>query len=122
MAAPQIGELTDRLNIRTWHDVPGLVVEIDQIFGEGYPVWAKVEATGSAIYLGSMQIDSSITHKIWLRYSAEVNQKTVTAAHVIEDDVSRYRIKRANQYEGKKEWLLVEVELLGDIAVLGGSG
>jgi head-tail adaptor len=113
---PQVGEMDKRVRIRAWQDVPDAGFGIEQTFDEGREVWAKVLPVGSAVFLGSMQVDSSITHQAFVRYSPEVNERTVTAAHVVELGLDRYRVKRANAYKGQKNFLFIELELLGAIA------
>lgn len=112
---PQVGELNDRVKIREWQDVPGFGSSIEKTFDAGVNVWAKIVPTGTAIYIGSMQVDSSITHQMFVRYSPAINERTVTANHVVECDGLRYRVKRANRFKGQKVWLFIETELLGHI-------
>lgn len=77
--------------------------------------WAKIEPVGTAIFFGSKQVGESVTHRITLRRSAAVTEGTVTGEHVVESGGLRYRVKRATPLNGKKVWLMLEVEELGSV-------
>lgn len=113
---PTIGELTDRVTIRLWQDMPDSGFGIAPTFDAGTPVWAKLLPVGSAIYYGAMQVGEGVTHQAWVRYSPSIYERTVTAQHVVEFNNQRYRVKRANKWRGLKNFLFIELELLGDIA------
>lgn len=94
MKRPGIGELGTRAVIARWRDVPMDGSATASSYDPVATVWAKVEAVGGAIYLGSIQVGDTITHRITIRRRTDV-----TARHVIEAKGRRYRVRRATDLQ-----------------------
>lgn len=105
MRAPTIGDLSSRVTIKRWQDVPVSGDDTESIYAPVATVWAKVEAVGGAIYLGSMQVGNTITHRIIIR-----RRQDVTADHVIEGNGRRYRVRRSTDLDGRFTVLECEEE------------
>lgn len=115
MREPSAGELNRRITIKSWQDMPAMGGGITQTFDAGTEVWAKREPVGNAIFFGTQQIEASVTDRFIVRYSAQVNDRTVTGEHVIECEGQRFRVKRASAMNGGKNFVVIETELLGNV-------
>lgn len=119
---PTIGELDSRVLIRRWQDLPNADFGTTPDYDAGYEIWCKLVPSGSAIYFGTMQVNESVTHQAFVRYTPDINDRTVTGQHVVECEGERYRVKRATKWGGQKVFLYLELELLGSIEVSDGPG
>ena len=114
MTEPKVGELDRRVAIKRWQDMPamsGAITVSDTLVAT---VWAKIEPVGNAIFFGTRQVGEGVTDRIYIRRTAALTERTITAEHVCESGGLRYRVKRASALNGEKAWLLLEVECLGD--------
>lgn len=114
MIEPTTGELDRRITIKRWQDMPamsGSITPSDTLVGA---VWAKIEAVGNAIFFGTRQVGEDITHRIYLRRTSLLTERTITGEHVIESGGQRFRVRRASNLNAGRTWLLLEVEDLGN--------
>ena len=116
MALPSIGELNRRVAIRQFSDVPNNVFGSTLTEDTGITRWAKIAPVSGALYFGTKQVGDDITHRVWVRYGTATRPQDITGAHVIECEGSRYRVKRASDFEGARQFTMIEVTLLGSIA------
>lgn len=115
MKAPDIGELDRLVRIRPWSDVGATGFKIEQVFAEGQEAWARIEPAGSALFYGTQQIEAGTTHRLATWRTSTLNALTITGKHVVEHEGMRYRVKRATDINGRKEFLLLDLEQIGVI-------
>lgn len=114
--APAIGELDRRILVRQWQDVPAaLGPGIDQTYDAGVPAWARIEPTGAAIFYGTAQVETGVTHRAITWRTGQLNDRTVTGGHVVECEGVRYRVRRATHLDQGRQFLLIDLEQLGAI-------
>ena len=116
MKEPNVGELDRLVKVRLWSDTAASGFAIDQHFDAGQTAWARIEPAGTALFYGGAQIESGITHRLATWRTATLNARTVTARHVVEHDGLRYRVRRATDMNGRKDFVLMDLEQLGAIA------
>lgn len=118
MQLPSIGELNRRVRIYAVSTTP----EDDADYSNGLELvlsaWAKVEPVGGVNYWGSVQADSLVTHRMWLRYSksSRTTPELLPRAARVEFEGVWYSVKRATDANGAHRFTLLECE-----ALYGGS-
>lgn len=115
MAQPASGELNRRIKILAIKDIPAMGAGVTQEYTLMTEVWAKHQPVGGAIFFGTKQVGDDLTDRFFVRRSTIVDERTVTANHVIEMSGVRYRVKRASPWESKRDFLMIETEALGDV-------
>lgn len=115
MKQPDIGELDRLVRIRPWADVGASGFAIEQEFDEGHEAWARIEPAGSALFYGTQQIEAGTTHRLATWRTSTINALTITGKHVVEHERMRYRVKRATDINGRKDFVLLDLEQLGAI-------
>jgi len=115
MSLPAAGELDRRIAIRTQVDMPAMGAAITQSFTTLATVWAKHQPVGSAIFFGTKQVGEDVTDRFIVRRNTTVNEQTVSANHVIEFAGNRYRVRRASDLEGARQYTMIETECLGNV-------
>lgn len=113
MKLPTIGDLKRRVTIRRWADIPAMGTGIDQSFDAGVLAWAMIEPVGSAIFFGTKQVGEEVTHRIIIRRTTALTDRTLTGEHVVESEGVRYRVKRASDINDARRFVMLEVESLG---------
>ena len=112
MNEPAIGELDTRVTLRHRDDQPN---EFDADLESSFPVqkrtWAKVEPVGSALYSGSVQADSIMTHRITIRYRNGITNDWEAVVGESEG-ATVYRVRRSSHLNGKRRFTVLEVEEL----------
>lgn len=116
MNEPNTGDLIYLVTVKKWHDAAAMSGGITQTFDEAVDAWASIDPVGNAIYFGTKQVGEDVTHRIITHYTDAINDRKITAEHVVEYDNQRYRVRRASNLNGQRIWVMLEVELLGDIA------
>lgn len=112
---PESGELDRRITIRLREDLPVEDADLDAVFTQPRHRWAKIRAVGTATYTDSVQTDSAITHRIWVRLLSGV-----TTSHEVVAGGMVYRVKRTAPWGAGKRFSLIEVEELGQQQAGGG--
>jgi len=115
MKDPTVGEFDKRVLIRLWQDEPDADTGIDQTFDAGVPAWARIEPTGSALFYGTAQVETTVTHRLATWRTARVNADVITGAHVVDHGAMRYRVRRATDINGERAFVLLDLEQLGAI-------
>ncbi len=110
MKKPSIGELKHRIGICTWAVKPDDTFGSDPDYGDPLFVWASITPVSGAMYLGSMQVSDTITHRFIIRTGPEV-----TMAHVLEANGMRYRVKRCALLATAEHFTVIEAEEIGKI-------
>lgn len=116
MNEPNTGDFDCLVQIKKWHDGASMAGGITQTFDQAMESWASIIAVGGAIYFGTKQVGENVTHRMFMHCTDTINDRSVTAEHVVEYDNQRYRVKRASNLNGRRVFVMLEVELLGDIA------
>gem|GEM_PF-2054413 len=95
-------------------------VGITELFPQMLSVRADVQPVGAAAYWGSMQVESGITHRIFMRWVETLdnecvifrvtkgNESTPSAPVLIWE---RFRIRRWKEVAGRKRFVCIECEL-----------
>lgn len=108
MKAPRIGTMRDRVRLSLHQQLAvGASGWADQ-FPEVATVAGRLEPVGTAVYQASVQTEGKITHRVFIRYRADL-----TADHVAEIRGRRYRVVRVGDIGGDGRFTVLEVEELG---------
>lgn len=116
MKYPDIGELDRLVKIRKWSDAPSAAFAIDQNFDVGQDAWARIEPAGTALFYGTQQIEAGTTHRLATWRTSTIDALTITGKHVVEHEGLRYRVRRVTDINGRKDFVLMDLEQLGAIA------
>lgn len=114
MSLPYSAELNRRILIRKQTDQPVMGGTVNQTFDAGKQVWAKHHPVGNAIFFGTKQVGEDVTDRFIIRRSSDFTEQNITSSHVIDFDGQRYRVKRCSDLEGKRLFLIIETEGLGN--------
>ena len=115
MKGPQVGELDKLALIRRWQDQPDDFTGIDQTVDAGVQAWSRIEPAGSALFYGTAQVETTVTHRLATWRTSAVNADTITGDHVVEHGGMRYRVRRATDLNGQRAFVLLDLEQLGSI-------
>ena len=110
MQRPTAGDLNRRVTIRLRQDMPDFSEGITPSRPVVAHAWARIVPVGGAIYYGSTQVDNAVTHRITIRYRADI-----TAEHEIEHGGRCYRVKRVAELGSCRAFTVLDVEELGVI-------
>lgn len=115
MKAPSVGELNKLAKIRVWQDIPDAGTSIDPTFDAGIDAWCRITPAGSALFYGTEQVTSGVTHYLAAWRTEQVNADVVGGGHVVEYGGMRYRVQRVHDFEGGRVWVLMDLQQLGRI-------
>lgn len=114
MKLPEIGELNRRVKlIAVSHGPSGdsALTENRRLLAE---VWAKVEVNGGASYWDSVNVDETVTHRIYVRYVPKrTTPPDLRALTDVECEGIRYRVRRTTDVNGAHRFTMMECEELG---------
>jgi hypothetical protein len=116
MKYPDIGELDKRVLVRKWQDEAGPNEGIDQTYDAGIPAWVRIEPTGSALFYGLQQVEPGVTHRLATWRTSQLNADLIGGSHVVDTSTMRYRVRRATDINGQRDFLLLDLEQLKAIA------
>ncbi|WP_246019901.1 phage head closure protein [Limnobaculum zhutongyuii] len=107
---PKIGELDKWITFRNREDLPADDFGTTAVYQDICSTWGRLAPVGESVRIGSTQIDNAITHKILIRFRTDID----TDSEAVIGGVS-YRVKGVTDLNGKKRFLVVNVEeLYGD--------
>lgn len=118
MKYPNIGELDKFVLVRAWQDEPDATAGIDQTYDAGIEAWVRIEPTGSALFYGTAQVETGVTHRAATWRTSQLNAERIGGGHVIDHGGSggtRYRVRRAMDINGQQAFVLFDLEQLGVI-------
>jgi hypothetical protein len=115
MSLPAAGELNRYIAIKAQTDMPAMGAAITQSFLLVSNAWAKHQPVGAAIFFGTKQVGEGVTDRFIVRRNSTINEQTVTANHVVEINNTRYRVRRASDLEGARQFTMIEAECLGNV-------
>ena len=114
-----------RLGRLRWRVLLATRQQLAQISGTGIddrlldlqPVWADIQPVSGSVFYGSAQVDTPVTHRITLRWLADLTQATVIVRQTMlpsgQVRTEVYRIRRIKEMGGRKRFIEVEAELEG---------
>lgn len=120
MTLPAIGDLNRRLTLKKQADMPAMGAGVSETFSTVSLCWAKIVPVGTAIFFGTKQVDEGVTHRIFVRrVPGVITELLIDANHVFDQTVNgeniRYRVRRASDLEDARDFLMIDVELLGNV-------
>lgn len=115
MASPQIGELSKFVKVRAWQDVPTNDSSIEQVYDAGTNAWARIVPVGAALFYGTQQVESTITHRLATWRTTGINADVIGGNHVVDHAGMRYRVRRATDLDGARAFVVLDLEQLGAI-------
>lgn len=106
---PTAGELDKRIQIRRRLDVPaGYAGVVEQRLSPTWR-WASLVPVGTAVWAATVQTDERLTHRCLLRYL-----DGITNQHEIYHSGRVYFVRRAAPFRGKRKFLVLDLEEMGD--------
>ena len=112
---PLAADLTRRITLRLWADVPNIDFGLDQTFDVGVQRWAKIEPIHSLTLRAGVNTGESPTHLVWVRWGSGTKDTDLTASHVIEWLGRRYRVMDSINVDGADRFTRISVKDLGAI-------
>ncbi len=106
--APSAGELDTFVTIVRIANSPDDEVELSTEEVEVLTRWAKIEPVGTAIYVGTAQTGTGITHRIYIDFTTLVQADDVVKTN----DGRRFRVHRSAAMNGGRVCTILEVEEL----------
>lgn len=113
---PLAGELNRRVTISGFRTEPVGTNDAKTETPYISEVWGKVEVVGGSTYWGSVQVDSVVTHRIWVRWT-----KGLTApadlGHITRLVVGgvEYRVRRVTDANDAHRFTMMEAEEVGSL-------
>lgn len=113
MRIPEIGELNRRATFMLKQSVPNQQSGFDSKTTKTFQVWAKLEVIGGSQFWGSMQVNRTTTHRIWVRQMPGLTLPVdLTKLVHIEIDNLRYKCKRVTDVNSERRFTIIEAEEL----------
>lgn len=116
MQPPTIGDMDRLVHVRAWQDMPSGGSEVEQTYDAGFKVWASLMPTGAALFYGTAQVETGVTHRMATWRTSRMNADVINGAHVVEHGGMRYRVRRATDINGGRAFVLLDLEQLEAIA------
>lgn len=113
---PDSGEMTRRIKIRKWKDVPNGTFGLDQTLDPGIDRWAKREPLMGLLNRGTAQVGEEATDYWWVRYGPGTKPEDITGTHVIEWQNRRFRILDVENVGDAQAFTRFKTKDLGNIA------
>jgi head-tail adaptor len=115
MSPPEIGELDKRVLVRRKQDRPGFDNDVETDLDAGVKAWARIEPTGSALFYGTQQVETTVTHRLTTWRTSELNANVIGGNHVVDHAGMRYRVRRVTDINGQRDFVLMDLEQQGAI-------
>lgn len=110
----EIGSLRWPVTIALRTQVPATTGGMQETLTDIITVRADVQPVGPMTFYGSAQVDTPVTHKITIRWLDWVSTLHVIIRDSLRQDGSMrrevFRIRRMMEIDGRKRFLLLEVE------------
>lgn len=110
---PDTGELSRRIVIRPWTDVPNGVFGLNQTFDKGITRYAKHEPVHGLAIRAGMQTGEIPTDLFWVRYGTSSKPEDVTLGHVVEWNKRRYRVLDTIDVDDAQQFTRITTKYLG---------
>lgn len=99
------GKMRQRVTVQTYHDEPDADHAVDAIYVNVATVWADVSTVSGRTEIESKQIGEAITHRVTLRYRADV-----TSENWLLWRGRRFRIRKVRDLEERRRFLILDCE------------
>ena len=115
MILPQIGELKWRVKLRVLESVPDRHGGFSKKTLVKDEMWGKLETVGAGIYFGTKQVDSTVTHRVYVRrYDGRTRPQDLAGVVECEIDGQIYRVRRIADAGGERRFTVLDCEEKGD--------
>ena len=115
MDLPEIGELNRRVKILVREAKPDDRNRYSQTTVEKDEVWGKLAVVGSGMYFGTKQVNSEVTHRVYIRsYEGRTRPQDLYGVTELVIDGVLYRVKRVADAGGERRFTVMDVEEKGD--------
>jgi len=88
---------------------------ITEVYQVMFHTHADIQDTGTALFWGGTDVDTSFSHWITMRWHGYLDQTyAVQRVLTLPDDTSRtetYRVRRMREIGGRKRFVLIEAEM-----------
>ena len=114
MNLPAIGDLRHRVKILINTDIPTDDNGSAKEYHIKDEVWGALDVVGSGIFWGSMQVEETVTHRIYLRsIPGRTRPQDLTGVTYFVVNGMRYRARRTADIGGKDRFTVIDCEQLG---------
>nr|DAJ51211.1 MAG TPA: Putative head tail adaptor [Caudoviricetes sp.] len=110
MELPAIGELNRRIGIYTLTTTPEGSSDMTNTLTLIRSVWAKEEIVGGVSFWGSVQAESTVTHRFVIRYGRGTRPEDLTHAVKVKCEGTEYTVKRLTDMNGAHRFTALECE------------
>ncbi|MFC3336909.1 head-tail adaptor protein [Paracandidimonas soli] len=110
---PESGELDRKVLIRLRSDRPSGYASLVAEYPDNVRRWASLRPVGTAVWSASVQTDERVTHRCIVRY-----MQGITTDHEVVSRGRLYAVRRCADLQGAGEFLVMDVEEIGDAEVL----
>lgn len=115
MDFPEIGDLSRRVKILVREHIPNRQLGFSPETVCKDEVWGKLEVVGSGMYFGTKQVESTVTHRVYVRrYDGRTRPQDLYGVTELEIDGVRYRVQRVADVAGACRFTVMDVEEKGD--------
>ncbi len=115
MDLPEIGELNRRVKILVREAKPNDANGFSQATVEKDEVWGKLSVVGSGMYFGTKQVNSDVTHRVYIRsYEGRTRPQDLYGVTELVIDEVLYRVRRVADAGGERRFTVMDVEEKGD--------
>lgn len=104
MPSLSVGELRHTLVLERQRKSAGDDYTLASRFEPICQVYGKVEGVGGGVYFESVQLDQKITHRITMRFRPRTDFDHISRG------TQRFYLRRARDPDGRRMWLICEVE------------
>ena len=101
------GQLRHPVQLRLNRQLPGIDMATMPELVTEIPTRARIDAVSGAVYLGSIQVDSGVTHHLYIRTRANI-----TAEWEVVRGSTVYRVRRAAPLNDQPEFMRLDCEEL----------
>lgn len=114
MNLPLPGELKQRVTFELLRHVPDIKLGFSPETKASFTIWGRIEPVGGVVYWGSVQVESSVTHRIFVRaITGKTRPQDLPKVVEITCEGMRYVSKRITDINGAHRFTLIEAELKG---------
>jgi hypothetical protein len=109
------GDLTERIALRIWSDIPNSAFGIDQNFSFGQEFWCKHESVHGLNIRAGMQTGEAPTDLFFIRSGSGTKSHDITGSHVVEWRGRRYRVMDTISVGAQRNFTRITAKDLGAI-------
>lgn len=114
MIEPLSGDLNQRITFELIRHVADKNLGFSPKTKASFTIWGRIEPVGGVVYWGSVQVESSVTHRIFVRaITGKTRPQDLPKVVEITCEGMRYVSKRITDINGAHRFTLIEAELKG---------